>query len=176
MNGINLFLLYIFITILLILTILLSSISLSASIFIYFIIGSIFLLIVYYVYSSIRVNTVNKGELIYQTKKYNSICRLIVFAIGITFLIYFRNEMPYMLMLSIETLLIIYLFFGDYLIGNSSVKVYDEGIVFDDILYCEWDDLSIEELENGAVNIATKNYPKKIKLHKNLIKRRKSLK
>ena len=79
-------------------------------------------------------------------------------------------------MLSIETLLIIYLFFGDYLIGNSSVKVYDEGIVFDDILYCEWDDLSIEELENGAVNIATKNYPKKIKLHKNLIKRRKSLK
>ncbi|MFU8652641.1 hypothetical protein [Methanotorris formicicus] len=124
-----------------------------------------------YVYSFIKVESVDKGKLIHKDKislsklRYDS---FIVLILGVMIILYYKHIIPTWLLVALIILDFAYRCLGNYIILKPPIKVYEKGIVLGSTAFYTWDELNMNE-EGDKIKIKIKYIPKRIVLDKNIL-------
>ena len=138
-------------------------------------IGILILYGIVYAYFYVKIENLKKGRLIHKIYKRMkaSIYGLIIIFLTIPIFIqhFIALDFNYGMVLIVLSNIIIwgYLFLGDYIFWTPTIKFYENGMVFGNTAYYDWNELDVKE-EEDKINIKIKYYPKEIVLNKDVLK------
>jgi len=131
----------------------------------------LFISLISYIYSFIKVETMDKGKLIHKDKIELSKLRydfFIIIIFGIILILYYKNIISIWLLTIFIILDFIYLCVGSFIIWKPPIKVYEKGIILGNTIFYTWDELNMNE-KGDKIKIKIKYYPKEIVLDKNIL-------